>query len=242
MGKHIQLGRFFAILVLGLWAAGGVYARAQAQISGFAPYGPPSNFQALDAFNALATDLILQGREGRPVSEAEMSTSAIALDLNLSECVWTQQPKINPAENRLATNWGYLCRFNLVAMNEPAFDTIGFFIHDGIDWRYFGRVESSVNVDNVVLADFHKLRQQPLAISPYSLNSQTHYRFRDGYDISKDPYGTAASIYWKDPYDADAKPGETTRNGYERLNNPTAKRLDDAIENPRGTEFQKLPQ
>ncbi len=200
-------------------------------------YGAPSNFEAREAFNRTASDMVLAGREGLPVSLEEMRASEVALDLSLQACAWSQQPRINPLEHGLPDNWGYFCRIDVVALDEPSFETVGFFIYDGLQWRYFGRIRQSAVDFNTVIADFDVVRQQPLVNSPYFDKGGNSYAYRNGYEVYANPYGTNDALYNKQIDDARASPGEVELNFYERFNNPALMRLDEAIERPKGSRY-----
>lgn len=201
-----------------------------------AHYPAPSSFEAHEAFNDLVTEFVTSAR-GHDAGRID-TTPNWAVDFSLHRCLWGQEGQINPIEYGLPHNYGYFCQFSVQPYGESGFATMGFFTHDGVQWRYLGLVQETDELGGGDLPTHKQVKTQPYVSTPYLAGRAYDYQFREGVVADTTPYaGDFEGYFAENPYNPTASNSDDVIiNAFERDDYRNRRYYDDWIRFPKGTE------
>lgn len=109
--------------------------------AGFAAYGPPSNYDAYEAFTAR---ILVDVREtGDVLREPEIKQApGFPSDLMLERCEPREHRAVHLRNGAVVRYNGYDCIMEVWPNANPPYRTTGFFRHNGFEWEYHGAIQA----------------------------------------------------------------------------------------------------
>ena len=164
------------------------------------------------------------------------TSSQWAVDFQLNDCVWGRELNLTPAIDEIPNSNGYFCNFTVFPLGNLDYTDVGFFTHDGYQWRYFGRVSESGIGPDIGLPQRKVVRSQPYVASPYLQGEYYNYDLSGTRVIDNTPYVLPGEGYVRvEPFSTRSYNNDRVITSYERDDHKRRRNMQYYVLHPKGT-------